>query len=141
MIYVSCAIIEHHGKVLVAKRGNNSSNAGKWEFPGGKIEPGESATQCLHREIMEELSVAITIIDQLPPVLHHYPDKVISLHPFVCTYDGNPFSLTDHEETDWKSIDDLFWLNFSDADVLVCHYYIKKYLPTKKGGGKHIKSE
>jgi 8-oxo-dGTP diphosphatase len=131
ILSVSCAIIEHQGMVLVAQRGKKSTNAGKWEFPGGKIEPGENAAQCLHREIMEELSVPIVILEQLPSVIHHYPDKVITLHPFVCTYNGSPFVLAEHDGITWKLANELCIMDFSAADIKVCHYYVKKYLPEK----------
>jgi 8-oxo-dGTP diphosphatase len=65
MLKVSCAIIESQGKVLAAQRGPGMNLPGKWEFPGGKVEAGESAEACIRREIREELNLEIE--PSLPP--------------------------------------------------------------------------
>ena len=59
---VTCAIIIQNKSVLLAQRASGHDRAGQWEFPGGKIHPGESAEACIHREIMEELGVAIFVL-------------------------------------------------------------------------------
>ena len=87
-IDVACAIIEKDGRVLAAQRSETMSLPLKWEFPGGKIEPGESAAACLVREIAEELAVGIVIGAALPPSNWRYPDFAITLHPFVCALNG-----------------------------------------------------
>ena len=72
-IPVVCAIIEEKGMILAAQRGINQSNAGLWEFPGGKVHSGETAEQALKREIREELTVEINIVKQLEAVSYRYP--------------------------------------------------------------------
>lgn len=133
-IHVSCAIIEHLGRVLVAQRMPGGSHGGLWEFPGGKIEAGETPCQCLRREILEELSIPITIKDTLSPISHVYPDKTIVLHPFVCQYPGIPVSLNSHQQICWELPQRLYLLNWSQADVKVWQYYVKNYLPRFSSG-------
>lgn len=120
---VCCAIIEHKGRVLAAQRGRTTANAGKWEFPGGKIEPGETPTQCIIREIMEELSIAIKITGTLDKVVHHYPDRLICLHPFICSHDGGEISVNEHEQVGWFLPEELWDLHWSDADIKVLENY------------------
>jgi mutator protein MutT len=72
-IHVSCAIIEHDGLVLAARRGLFMRLPLKWEFPGGKIDPKEDPRTCLLREIREELDMAVAIHTALIPVSHRYP--------------------------------------------------------------------
>lgn len=98
-IPVTCAIIFHRGKVLAAKRSESMDLPGKWEFPGGKIEGGESPEECLIREIQEELAVRIKIIQALSPVEFSYtPGKIIRLIPFTATLESFDFHLLEHEK-------------------------------------------
>lgn len=81
---VVCAVIEQEGCVLIAQRPAHKHLPLKWEFPGGKVETGESATAAIIREIHEELGCTITIVRALPPFLHDYHTVVIEMIPFVC---------------------------------------------------------
>jgi 8-oxo-dGTP diphosphatase len=83
MLQVTCAIIEHNNKVLICQRSATMKLPMKWEFPGGKIEHGESKEDCLQREIKEELGMIITIDRALKPVEYQYPDFSICLYPFI----------------------------------------------------------
>ncbi len=127
-IHVSCAIIEYNGKILAAQRGQHTSNAGKWEFPGGKIEEGETPPICIHREIEEELAITITMIASLPAITHSYPDKTICLHPFVCHYNGEEITAGEHQNIAWLRPEELSQLNWSEADIKVWKYYLQEYL-------------
>ncbi|MBW4057308.1 MAG: NUDIX domain-containing protein, partial [Proteobacteria bacterium] len=69
-LHVACAIIEQSGKVLAAQRGSSMTLPLKWEFPGGKIESGESSEECLMRELQEELGVSVRITAALSPATH-----------------------------------------------------------------------
>jgi len=126
IIPVTCAIIEHEGKVLIAQRNSTTSNANHWEFPGGKQEAGESAEECLAREILEELSINIFITGKLDPVVHNYPDKTISLSPFICNYDGGPISPEEHKKVLWVKPDELPRFQWSAADIKVWKQYLEK---------------
>lgn len=116
MIDVSCAIIQEGNKILAVKRAHGMHLAGKWEFPGGKIEPGESAEACIVREILEELELRITIIKLLNPVEHHYLEKSIRLIPFVCKILSGQIKLIEHEDFIWISKKGMLTLDWADAD-------------------------
>ena len=82
---VVCAVIEREGLVLVAQRPPHKLLPLKWEFPGGKVEPGEDPAAAIVREIREELGCEIRIARALPPFIHDYKTVVIEMIPFVCT--------------------------------------------------------
>jgi 8-oxo-dGTP diphosphatase len=90
---------------------------GCWEFPGGKVELGESQENCLHREIREELSIEIRICGVLTPVMHSYPNKVIQLIPFLATWQGGILKLTEHTQSQWLGKEDLLSLYWAPADL------------------------
>lgn len=87
-IHVCCALIEDSSESIpmlwAAQKPGDSHLAGLWEFPGGKIEPGESGEQAIIREIREELGIDIAISGKLPPVDHDYATHCIRLFPFIC---------------------------------------------------------
>jgi 8-oxo-dGTP diphosphatase len=123
-IHVSCAIIEHDGLVLAARRGLFMRLPLKWEFPGGKIDPKEDPRTCLLREIREELDMAVAIQAALAPVSHRYPFFGVTLHPFICTAGSNRFTLTEHAEAAWMGAEELPSLDWAEADVPVLHAYL-----------------
>ena len=109
MIDVTCAIIRNEeDEILIVQRGESTDHPFKWEFPGGKIHPGETREDCIIREIREELSIDIVIVSLLPDVEHDYGFKQIRLIPFICdTLDELPL-LSEHVHTDGSDL--LGWL-------------------------------
>lgn len=107
------------GKYLLARRGPGSSGEGFWEFPGGKIETGETQEQALRREICEELSFDLNA-DELQFIgehLHSYPQQQIRI--FLWTLDvlvKPSFVLVDHDEVRWLSVEEIKKINLSDGD-------------------------
>jgi len=127
MIEVTCAIIRNdEGKVLVVRRGPDISNAGKWEFPGGKIKIGETQEDCIIREIHEELGIDIILSGSLEPVEHDYGDKYIKLYPFICDTLATRLFFTEHDDHQWLKPEELVNVNFSDADVPVAKDYASR---------------
>jgi 8-oxo-dGTP diphosphatase len=126
MIDVTCAIIRNEeNEILVVRRGENTDHPLKWEFPGGKINKGESEEECIIREIAEELSIDIVICSRLTPVEHNYGNKQIRLIPFICdTLDELPV-LTEHTEHKWYTINELQSVDFSEADIPVAKQFIE----------------
>ena len=85
---VTAAIIIEDGRVLVAQRPPGGRHPGEWEFPGGKVEPGETPEQCLARELSEELGVTVEVGKAMSSVRHSYPDLVIDLLAYEATITG-----------------------------------------------------
>lgn len=81
---VVCAVIQQEGRVLIAKRPPNKLMPLKWEFPGGKVEPGEDPAAAIVREIREELGCEVVVTRPLTPFDHDYRTVVITMIPFVC---------------------------------------------------------
>lgn len=124
-IQVTCALIEEGGALLVAQRPSGKPLEGKWEFPGGKIDPGETPEDCLRREIEEELGCLVGIGAPLAPVIHTYPNRRIELFPFRCSIiTGTPQAL-EHKAIGWCEPEKIYQLDLADADVPVLDEYLK----------------
>ncbi|GAB3012585.1 hypothetical protein GCM10027051_14520 [Niabella terrae] len=89
----------------------------KWEFPGGKIEAGESKEECLIREIKEELGVQIRIISALPVVHHKYPESEIRLYPFICAIETGSLHAREHIQFKWVEGKALLNFDLAAADL------------------------
>lgn len=125
MIEVCCAIIvNEEGKVLVTQRSATMSMPLKMEFPGGKIEPGESPEECLIREIKEELDLTIEIIAPGPASPYQYPEFFILLHPFVCRIVAGKILLKEHVAYAWMEPSDLLNCDWAEADIPIVHQYL-----------------
>lgn len=116
-IQVTCLLLFHEGKILATQRGAAMDLAGCWEFPGGKVELGESLENCLYREIREELGIEIEICGALTPVLYSYPTQVIQLHPFLATWEHGSLKLAEHSQSKWLYKEDLLALQWAPADL------------------------
>ena len=100
-LHVTCAIIENNGFVLAAQRSASMSMPFKWEFPGGKIDPGETARACLERELLEELGIFIAIVNECVPSTYDYPQFRITLYPFICSLKSGTIVLHEHAKVQW----------------------------------------
>jgi 8-oxo-dGTP diphosphatase len=127
MIVVTCAIVENDGRILVTQRSEKMDLPLKWEFPGGKIEEGETIEECLVREIFEELNIQVKILLPLQPNTHLYPNgKEIYLLPFVCEYLSGSILLTEHADFKWLKKEELSSLDWAEADIPIVQAYINK---------------
>lgn len=118
-IQVTCAIIRFGNKILAVQRSETMSLPLKWEFAGGKIEPGESEVDCITREILEELNIHIKIKQKLTPVTHQYPDFKINLIPFVAEYVSGELRLKEHSDYVLVDKEELYKLDWAEADLPV----------------------
>ncbi|MPR34053.1 NUDIX domain-containing protein [Cytophagaceae bacterium SJW1-29] len=125
LVKVPCAIIERGGKVLAAQRSAHGSLPMKWEFPGGKLEEGESEVECLVREIREELSVEVVVEDRLPVTNRDDIGRMIQLVPFICQLVTDEIILTEHEQIFWLTPDELPALDWAEADRDVLQNYFE----------------
>lgn len=126
MINVTCAVIRNEeNEILIVQRGEKTDHPFKWEFPGGKVDRGETEEECIIREIREELSMDIVICGRLPIIEHDYGHKQIRLIPFICdTLDELPL-LSEHIEFKWVEATELNKTDFSEADVFVAGDYLR----------------
>ncbi len=120
-IDVVAAVIYHQtkndGKYLIVRRGPDQSGAGFWEFPGGKVELGESKEDALLREIKEELNLDISIDKFLTEVVHSYPTKTIRLFVYLCSVvDDYQMFLEEHDLHLWQRPEDINLETLSAAD-------------------------
>lgn len=126
---VACAIIERGGRVLAAQRSAGMDQAMRWEFPGGKIRPGEDVFGCVVREIREELSLDVKPLVSLAPVTHRDCGSWIRLFPVVCGLAGGTLCAVDHVRVGWFTPAGLRSLEWSPADVPVLAEYLEKHAP------------
>ncbi len=125
-IHVACALIERDGLVLAAQRSAVMNLPLKWEFPGGKLEAGESAEECLRRELVEEMGVTIAVGRPLPLHTHSYDTFTVTLYPFVCTIESDTITLHEHAAIIWLPPDELHTLDWAEADWPVLEAYAQK---------------
>lgn len=115
-IHVAAAIIESDGRILAAQRGSGPMKDG-WEFPGGKVEPAETAEEACRREILEELGAGLGTCWQLTTVEHDYPDFHLSMDCFVCSLgEGQRVTMLEHEDMRWLAREDLSSVRWLPAD-------------------------
>lgn len=126
MIEVCCAIIiKEDGAVFTAQRRADQLLPLKFEFPGGKIEPGETPEECLVREIREELDLEIEIVRKMEANIHHYPEFSVHLMPFVCRIKSGTLTLTAHAACHWVRPADLKALDWAEADIPLVNNYLQ----------------
>lgn len=117
-INVVAAIIIRDGKLFATQRGYGEWKDW-WEFPGGKIEPGELPEDALKREIREELATEIEVGELLTTVEYDYPKFHLTMHCYLCSIIGGQLSLLEHEDACWLGKDELDTINWLPADVEV----------------------
>lgn len=118
MIEVAAAIIEDtDGRILIARRRAGKSQAGLWEFPGGKIEAGESPEDCLRRELLEEMNIEIEPYAFFAVSEHAYETVTIRLIAYKAKMLGGTIRLSDHDEYRWVQAGELTQYLFAPADI------------------------
>lgn len=117
-IEVVAAII-HKGDCIFATQRGHGEWKGWWEFPGGKIEPGETPEEALHREIWEELETHIVVEREVQTVEWDYPTFHLTMHCFLCRVESGTLTLKEHEAARWLAKDELDSVRWLPADVQI----------------------
>jgi 8-oxo-dGTP diphosphatase len=133
----AAAIFDSSGRVLLARRANHVHQGGLWEFPGGKLETGESPIQALERELLEELGIEVSCARQLIRVRHDYPDKSVLLDVWrVDHFVGVPVG-REGQPLEWVSLSDLDKFTFPVANIPIIQalHLPDRYLITPEPGG------
>ena len=126
MINVTAAIIERDGNIFLAKRSSTSSLPNKWEFPGGKVEVGESPEECLARELLEEFDIFVTVGEFLTESIYQYERKTVRLIAFRVYYDEDITTMNAHDEFKWVPVDQLLEYDLAPADVAIAREVQKR---------------
>jgi 8-oxo-dGTP diphosphatase len=114
---VTAAILVKDNKILIAKRPSNDKLANKWEFPGGKIEDGETPEECLVREIKEEFNIDIEVKTYFGNSIYNYDHGSIELLAYLAHTESIELTPTAHDEYIWVSISELTKYDFAPADI------------------------
>lgn len=117
-IHVVAAIINRGNEIFATQRGYGAYKDW-WEFPGGKIEPGETSEEALVREIKEELATDITVDKYITTVEYDYPEFHLVMDCFWCSIMNGELTLLEHEAARWLPLNDLKQVNWLPADVEV----------------------
>jgi len=118
-VEVVAAVIFYNNKILCVQRGDNKYNyiAFKYEFPGGKVESGETNEKAIKREIQEELNLEISIDSKFLTVNHQYPDFTLVMHSFICSCNNPEIVLSEHVDFKWLDKTELKRLDWAAADI------------------------
>lgn len=120
-IKVVAAIIQKENKILATKRGYGEF-INMWEFPGGKIEPGETKMQALVREIKEELNIEINVDKFAIDIEYQYPNFYLFMSCFMCSIKEGSIELLEHNDGKWITKEELNTLNWLPADIDAVNY-------------------
>jgi 8-oxo-dGTP diphosphatase len=124
MLDVVCGLLENaEGQILLCQRPEGKSQAGLWEFPGGKVDAGESEEEALKRELLEELGCEVEVGLELTPVVHHYDGFSIRLIPFLVTCLNEPKAL-EHAAIEWVDVTRVRAYDLAPADVPIFEEYL-----------------
>ncbi len=116
---VVAAVVCLDGKYLCMQKGKTrfEYTSYKWEFPGGKIETGETPQDALKRELMEEMDYPVEVGKKITTVIHEYPDFCITMTAFLCQPLAKSFHLTEHVAFEWLGKEELATVDWAAADV------------------------
>jgi 8-oxo-dGTP diphosphatase len=126
-IEVVAAIIYFDNEILCVQRPKNKLCyiSEKFEFPGGKIEHGETEIEALKRELYEELNITTDIQTLFLTVVHEYPDFKLTMHSYICRVQTKELTLNEHIRQEWLTLPELIKLNWAAADIPIVNKLIR----------------
>lgn len=119
---VAAAVFINGAKVMICRRPANKGNALKWEFPGGKTEPGETLAECLVRECREELNITVSVGEEICSNQYTYPDITVNLHFMLAEIVSGEPELKEHIALEWVTKDELDNYEFCPADEKIVRF-------------------
>ncbi|RUR46237.1 (deoxy)nucleoside triphosphate pyrophosphohydrolase [Vreelandella populi] len=125
---VAAALAMVNGTVMLTRRAPNQQLEGYWEFPGGKVEPGETVQQCIEREIKEELNLACVADRVFMESVYEYEGGAINLIGVLVTVSGEPELLV-HDRLTWVPLDDLLTFKLAPADIPIAKELLRAHGP------------
>ena len=129
---MAAAVITDGSRIFATQRGYGNYKDW-WEFPGGKLEPGETAEEALKREIVEELDTVITVDEYLTTIEYDYPEFHVSMDCFLCSIVSGSLTLLEHEAARWLPYDDLKQVKWLPSDIKIIELLENRF---KNGGQK-----
>lgn len=126
-VEVVAAILINKNDILCAQRAESKLEyiSRKFEFPGGKIEEGETKKEALKRELIEELNISPEINELYMTVIHQYKDFELTMHSFLCQMDDRNVTLNEHISSTWLKREELLTLDWAAADLPIVHKLMK----------------
>ncbi|WP_444896376.1 8-oxo-dGTP diphosphatase MutT [Microbulbifer sp. EKSA008] len=120
VVHVAVGVVTRgDGKILIARRPDHLHMGGRWEFPGGKVEAGESVQEALYRELLEEVAIEVQELQPLVEIRHDYPEKTVLLDTWQVTqFTGEALGL-EQQEIKWVSAGELDNFQFPDANQAI----------------------
>jgi 8-oxo-dGTP diphosphatase len=128
---VLAAVMEKDGLFLIAQRKKGDRFEGLWEFPGGKLEPGETPEEGLKRELAEEFGIEARVEDFLCSVYYRSPSYTLELRAYRVSHMGRQFRLHDHDDIRWVSLEDIKSYALVEPDLVIVRK-LKKLRPPQK---------
>jgi 8-oxo-dGTP diphosphatase len=125
---VTAAIILNDNKVLIMRRAPGEKHAGGWEFPGGKVEEGETLDQCLERELKEELNIKVKVNRFFFDSIYGYPQGSIQLSAYIVEIVNGEIQLSVHDRLKWASRQELLGFDLLPADVPIAKKVMEELL-------------
>ena len=133
-LLVTAAIIEHKGKILLAKRKPDAPYPLMWEFPGGKLEPMEDPRDCIVREVLEELGIDVEVERVYDVIYHRYPERTVLIIAYCCRWINGEVQELDVAGYCWANPDELLTFSLLPADIPLAERLGKEFCSAHSSG-------
>lgn len=124
---VTAAVVMNEGKILIAQKGPQDKRAYRWEFPGGKIDAGETPEECVVRELLEEFEIEIRVGELLCESLFTYEEGQLLVKAYCCTWVSGELNPTEHADFRWVDPDELSQFDFVASDIPVAEKVLQQF--------------